>query len=99
MSMHIYYSLNFWAPDIALKRRPPNPDLCPNLMSFYLMCGYTIDPLQIVIDTPDSPYILKNDGYNLTFRLYHPDDNAGFTEYSEASFSFYIASKAIPVIE
>ena len=59
----------------------------------------TIDPLQMIIDAPDRPYILKNDGYNLTFRLYHPDDNSGFTEYTEATFAFYFAAKAIPVID
>jgi len=58
----------------------------------------TINPLNVVIDTPDRPNILQNDGYDLTFRLYHPDDNNGFTEYTEATFSFYFATVADPVI-
>ena len=58
----------------------------------------TTNPLQIVIDSPDRPNILSNDGYDLTFRLYHPDDNNGFTEYTEATFSFYFATFADPQI-
>ena len=58
----------------------------------------TTNPLMVVVDTPDRPHILKNDGYDLTFRLYHPDDNNGFTEYTEATFSFYFTTKAEPII-
>ncbi len=58
----------------------------------------TNDPLQVVIDTPNRPHILKNDGYDLTFRLYHPDENDGFSVYTEATFSFYFAAKALPAI-
>ena len=56
----------------------------------------TDDPLKVVIDTPDRPNILRNDGYDLTFRLYHPDEHNGFTEYTEATFSFYF--KAEPLL-
>jgi hypothetical protein len=58
----------------------------------------TTNPLEIIIDSPDRPNILSNDGYDLTFRLYHPDDNNGFTEYTEATFSFYFATFADPQI-
>ena len=58
----------------------------------------TTNPLEVVIDTPNRPHILKNDGYDLTFRLYHPDENQGFTVYTEATFSFYFAAKALPGI-
>ena len=54
----------------------------------------TNNPLTVAIDTPDSPNILKNDGYDLTFRLYHPDEHNGFTEYTEETFSFYFETKA-----
>ena len=47
----------------------------------------TNPPLEIVIDTPNRPNILKNDGYDLTFRLYHPGEHNGFTEYTEETFS------------
>ena len=55
----------------------------------------TNPPLEIVIDTPNRPNILKNDGYDLTFRLYHPDEHNGFTEYTEETFSFYFQTKAL----
>jgi len=58
----------------------------------------TTNPLKLVIDSPDKPNILSNDGYDLTFRLYHPDDNDGFTVYTEATFSFYFATFADPQI-
>lgn len=54
----------------------------------------TIDPLLVDIDTPNREYTLKNDGYDLTFRLYHPDEHNGFTEYTEATFSFYFKTEA-----
>jgi len=53
----------------------------------------TNEPLVVAIDTPDSPNILKNDGYDLTFRLYHPDEHNGFTVYTEETFSFYFETK------
>ena len=55
----------------------------------------TDNPLNIVIDTPNRPNILKNDGYDLTFRLYHPDEHNGFTEYTEETFSFYFKTEAL----
>ena len=55
----------------------------------------TNPPLEIVIDTPNRPNILKNDGYDLTFRLYHPGEHNGFTEYTEETFSFYFKTKAL----
>lgn len=51
-------------------------------------------PLMMIVDTPNRPNILKNDGYDLTFRLYHPGEHNGFTEYTEETFSFYFATKA-----
>ena len=52
-----------------------------------------------MIDTPDRPNILQNDGYDLTFRLYHPDDHSGFTVYTEATFRFFFDTYSEPVIE
>ena len=51
-------------------------------------------PLMMIVDAPNRPNILKNDGYDLTFRLYHPGEHNGFTEYTEETFSFYFATKA-----
>ena len=59
----------------------------------------TDNPLNVVIDTPDRPNILQNDGYDLTFRLYHPDDHSGFTVYTEATFRFFFDTYSEPVIE
>ena len=59
----------------------------------------TDNPLLVVIDTPDRPNILQNDGYDLTFRLYHPDDHNGFTVYTEATFRFFFDTYSEPVIE
>jgi len=54
----------------------------------------TLNPLRVVVDTPNRPNILKNDGYDLTFRLYHPGEHNSFTEYTEETFSFYFTTKA-----
>ena len=54
--------------------------------------------MNVIIDTPDKPNILRNDGYDLTFRLYHPDQNLGYTVYTEATFEFYFNTVAIPTI-
>ena len=59
---------------------------------------YSSNPLEMVIDTPNRPNILTNDGYDLTFRLYHPDEHNDFTEYTEATFSFFFSAKALPGI-
>jgi hypothetical protein len=59
----------------------------------------TDNPLLVVIDTPNRPNILQNDGYDLTFRLYHPDDHNGFTVYTEATFRFFFDTYSEPVIE
>ena len=62
--------------------------------------SWVIDnPLKLIIDTPDSPYILSNDGYDLTFRLYHPDDHNSFTEYTEANFSFFFDTFSEPLLK
>ena len=60
---------------------------------------YSSNPLEMVINTPDRPNILTNDGYDLTFRLYHPDENNDFTVYTEATFSFFFSAKALPGID
>lgn len=59
---------------------------------------YSVKPLEMIIDTPNRPNILTNDGYDLTFRLYHPDEHNDFTVYTEATFSFFFSAKALPGI-
>ena len=55
-------------------------------------------PLMVVIDAPDRPNILKNDGFDLTFRLYHPDEHSNYEQYTNATFSFYFDTVSIPNI-
>ena len=70
-----------------------------SVISLPLRQEYVTDnPLRVVIDTPNRPNILRNDGYDLTFRLYHPDEHNGFTEYTEATFSFYFKTEALLTI-
>ena len=59
---------------------------------------WTENELDIVINPPNRPNILKNDGYDLTFHLYHPDEHNGFTESTNATFAFYFDTVSIPTI-
>lgn len=58
----------------------------------------TNEPIQLVIDTPDTPNILSGDGWDLTFRLYHPDENNGYIVYEEDTFTYELAVFANPGI-
>lgn len=55
--------------------------------------------IKIEVDIPDRGFILPGDGWNLTFRLYHPDDNAGYTQYDEETFTLVLAVYADPMIK
>ena len=48
----------------------------------------TSAPIRIVVDAPNRPNILPGDGYDLTFRLYHPDENLGYSVFTEETFTF-----------
>ena len=61
--------------------------------------AWATNRLEIIIDEPRSPNIITNDGYDLTFRLYHPDEHNGFTEFSNATFSFYFDTNPKLAIE
>lgn len=52
----------------------------------------------IKADIPNRGSILPGDGWDLTFRLYHPDENLGYTVYSEATFTLVLAVYADPSI-
>ena len=58
----------------------------------------TSDPITLVIDTPNPPNILAGDGWDLTFRLYHPDENNGYTVYDEETFTYELAVYADPEV-
>ena len=42
--------------------------------------------------------MLPGDGWDLTFRLYHPDENSNFTQYTEETFTLVLAVFADPAI-
>ena len=58
----------------------------------------TTDPIQLVVNAPMSPYILAGDGWELTFRLYNPDENNGYTNYDEETFTYTLAVLSDPAI-
>ncbi|HIF45860.1 MAG TPA: hypothetical protein EYQ73_03575 [Candidatus Poseidoniales archaeon] len=71
-----------------------------NVIALPARASWVIDnPLNLIIDSPDSPFILRNDGYDLTFRLYHPDDHDSFTEFTEANFSFFFDTYSEPILK
>ena len=59
----------------------------------------TTDPIQLVVDAPTSPNILAGDGWDLKFRLYHPDENNAYTVFDQAIFTYKLAVFADPSIE
>ena len=50
------------------------------------------------IDIPNRGSILPGDGWDLTFRLYHPDENAGYTQFNETTFTLVLAVFADPMV-
>ena len=53
----------------------------------------------MAVDAPDRPNLLPGDGWDLTFRLYHPNENAGYTEYTEATYRYTLDTKADPAFD
>ena len=58
----------------------------------------TNNPIELVIDAPNPPNILAGDGWDLTFRLYHPDEHAGYTVFDEEVFTYRLAVFSDPAI-
>ena len=58
----------------------------------------TSDPIQLVINAPSTPWIAPGDGWDLTFRLYHPDENSGYSVFEEDTFTYNLAVFANPEI-
>jgi len=58
----------------------------------------TTDAIQLVVDAPNPPNILPGDGWDLTLRLYHPDENAGYSVFEDDVFTFQLAVFADPAI-
>ncbi len=55
--------------------------------------------IRLKVDIPDRGFILPGDGWDLTFRLYHPDENSGYTQYEEETFTMVLAVFADPMIK
>ena len=56
------------------------------------------NPLQIIVDAPNRPNIITEDGWDMTFRLFHPTENNGYTVYDEATFTFQLDVFADPSV-
>ena len=59
----------------------------------------TSAPLQISVNAPERGKILSGDGWDLTFRLYHPTENNNYSTYDEETFSFQLDVFADPLVE
>lgn len=58
----------------------------------------TSNPLKIIVDAPNRPNILEEDGWDLTFRLFHPTENNGYTVFNESTFRFQLDVFADPSV-
>jgi hypothetical protein len=58
--------------------------------------AYATNHLTFGLDVPDFPNVYPGDGWNLTFRLYHPDEHTGYTVYTEATFMVSLSNYADP---
>ena len=47
---------------------------------------------------PERGNMLPGDGWDLTFRLYHPDENSNYTQFTEETFTLVLAVFADPAI-
>ena len=55
--------------------------------------------IEILVDMPDKQNILTEDGWELTFRLFHPTENVGYTIFDEESFKFELDVYADPTVK
>ena len=58
----------------------------------------TSEPIQLLIDSPDPPNVLAGDGWDLMFRLYHPDEHNGYTVFEQETFTYRLAVFSDPAI-
>jgi len=52
----------------------------------------------ISVDMPNPPNIMTEDGWDLTFRLFHPSENSGYTVFDEENFRFELDVFADPTV-
>ena len=79
---------------------PPNDSLGPDsrITLPARQPWVTTNAIQLVIDAPNPPNILPGDGWDLTLRLYHPDENVGYSVFEDDVFTFQLAVFADPAI-
>ena len=70
-----------------------------NLLALPSVAVYSPQMLNLAVEVPKFPHIYPGDGWNLTFRLYHPTEHANYTVYSEASYDVKLESVADPALE
>ena len=58
----------------------------------------TSNPLKVIVDAPNRPDILVDDGWDLTFRLFHPTENNGYSVFNESTFRFQLDVFADPSV-
>ena len=56
------------------------------------------NPLTIIVDAPNRPNIITEDGWDLTFRLFHETENSGYTVFNESTFTFQLDVFADPSV-
>ena len=55
--------------------------------------------IRISVDMPDKPNLITEDGWDLKFKLFHPDENAGYTESFNETFRFELDVYADPAVK
>ena len=60
---------------------------------------YRVEIIDITVDSPVPPAVLPNDGWDLEFRLYHPDEHNNYTVYHDAVFRYRLDVYADPAIQ
>lgn len=60
--------------------------------------AWLINDLQFSISTPVWPNIYAGDGWELNFRLYHPLEHSGYTNYVETPVQFTLNNSADPYL-
>ena len=56
------------------------------------------NPLKIRVDAPNRPNIITEDGWDLTFRLFHETENSAYTVFNESTFTFKLDVFADPSV-
>ena len=60
--------------------------------------AYVYNDLLFKITTPVWPHIYAGDGWELTFRLYHPIEHSGYTQFLQSKITFKLDNDADPSV-